>query len=192
MNARLFVPLAAAALFHLHARAESPAEQRLHKAVDETIEIAGQARSNAAFLQKIRPVVEKNMSFPAMTRRAIGPGWRQFTPEQQKKAIALFTELIIRRYANRFTIGEHPSVTFKTATTPAPGRVEVPTTLFYKGSRYEVTYRLEQAEDWRITDVVVEGVSFIGNYRSQFDAQFQKGGPAAVLSALTGAVETPQ
>ncbi len=63
--------------------------------------------------------------------------------------------------------------------------------VLYKGSKYEVIYRLEQSEDWRITDVVVEGVSFVGNYRSQFDAQFQKGGAAAVLAALTNAVNNP-
>lgn len=192
MTARLSALLAALALLPGIARAQSAAEQRLRRALDETIAIAEKAPSNAVLLKNVRPVVERNMSFSAMTRRAIGPGWRQFTPEQQKKAIALFTELIIRRYANRFTIGEHPSVTYKAATTPAPGRVEVPTILLYKGSRYEVIYRLEQAEGWRITDVVVEGVSFIGNYRSQFDAQFQNGGPAAVLSALSRAVENPQ
>lgn len=186
----LFI-LATMALLNTRASAQTPAEDRLRKTVDQTIAVAESSPSNAALIQKVRPVLEKGMSFSAMTRRAIGPGWRQFSPDQQKKAIELFTDLIIRRYAGRFTIGEHPSVTYKAATTPAPGRVEVPTLLLYKGSRYEVIYRMEQSEDWRITDVVVEGVSFIGNYRSQFDAQFQKGGPAAVITGLTNALENP-
>lgn len=172
--------------------ADSPAEQRIHQAVNESIAIAERASSTASLMQKIRPILEKNISFSTMTRRAIGPGWRQFSPDQQKEATKLFTELIIRRYVGRFTIGEKPSVTYKPATTPAPGRVEIPTSLLYRGSRYEVIYRLEQSESWKITDIVVEGVSFIGNYRSQFDAQFQKGGPAAVLSSLTNAVQNPQ
>lgn len=191
MTPRVLLTLAALALLNFHASAQTPAEDRLHKTVDQTIAVAESAASNAVLIEKVRPVLERGMSFPAMTRRAIGPGWRQFSPEQQKKAIALFTDLIIRRYAGRFTIGEHPQVTYKAATTPAPGRIEVPTLLLYKGSRYEVIYRLEQSEDWRITDVVVEGVSFIGNYRSQFDAQFQKGGPTAVLNGLANALENP-
>lgn len=191
MMHRLLLTLAVLGLLNVRAVAQTPAEDRLHKTVDQTIAVAESVSSNAALIEKVRPILEKGMSFPAMTRRAIGPGWRQFNPEQQKKAIALFTDLIIRRYAGRFTIGEHPQVTYKAATTPAPGRIEVPTLLLYKGSRYEVIYRLEQSEDWRITDVVVEGVSFIGNYRSQFDAQFQKGGPTAVLNGLTNALENP-
>jgi phospholipid transport system substrate-binding protein len=172
--------------------AQSEAEQRLHAAVDRTLSVAESSGSSAEFMKKIRPVAEKYISFPAMTRRAIGPGWRQFTPAQQKDAIALFTELVIRRYAGRFTIGEHPSVTYKAATTPAPGRVEVVTSLLYKGSRYEVIYRLEQAEGWDITDIVVEGVSFIATYRSQFNASYQKGGPSGVLAALEDAVKNPK
>jgi phospholipid transport system substrate-binding protein len=189
---RLVSALTASLVLAGFARAGSPAEDRLRSALDQSLAIAEAAPSTAALVEKIRPVVVKNMSFDAMTRRAIGPGWRQFTPDQQAKATKLFTELIIRRYAGRFTIGEHPTVTYKPATTPAPGKVEVPTTLLYKGSRYEVIYRLEQSEDWRITDVVVEGVSFIANYRSQFDAQYKKGGAEAVLAALTAAVEKPQ
>jgi phospholipid transport system substrate-binding protein len=189
---RLLCFLSVSLALTLVARAGSPAEDRLRTALDQSLAIAEAAPSTEVLMEKIRPVVVKNMSFEAMTRRAIGPGWRQFTPTQQASAITLFTELIIRRYAGRFTIGEKASVTHKPATTPAPGRVEVPTLLLYKGSRYEVIYRLEQSEDWRITDVVVEGVSFIANYRSQFDAQFKKGGPTAVLAALQAAVEKPQ
>lgn len=188
---RFFLFLAALVTLTVPAMAQSVAEQKVRSNNDELIAIAEKVPNNEVLMQKVRPVLEKNMSFAAMTRRAIGPGWRTFTPDQQKKAISLFTDLIIRRYAGRYTIGERPEVTYKAATTPAPGRAEVPTLVLYKGSKYEVIYRLEQSEDWRITDVVVEGVSFVGNYRSQFDAQFQKGGATAVLAALTNAVNNP-
>ncbi|MBN8709940.1 MAG: hypothetical protein BGO12_21700 [Verrucomicrobia bacterium 61-8] len=188
---RFFLFLAALVTLTVPAMAQSVAEQKVRSTNDELIAIAEKVPNNEVLMQKVRPVLEKNMSFAAMTRRAIGPGWRTFTPDQQKKAISLFTDLIIRRYAGRYTIGERPEVTYKAATTPAPGRAEVPTLVLYKGSKYEVIYRLEQSEDWRITDVVVEGVSFVGNYRSQFDAQFQKGGATAVLAALTNAVNNP-
>jgi len=187
-----FFFLAALVALAFPAMAESVAEQRVRAANDEMIAIAERCSSNEVLMQKVRPVLEKYLSFPAMTRRAIGPGWKTFTPDQQSKAIGLFTDLIIRRYAGRYTIGERPEVTYKAPTTPAPGRAEVPTQVLYKGSKYEVIYRLEQSEGWRITDFVVEGVSFVGNYRSQFDAQYQKGGAPAVLTALTNAVNNPK
>ncbi|MDB6117989.1 MAG: organic solvent transporter [Verrucomicrobiaceae bacterium] len=167
------------------------AQQRLHGAVDEVLKAAEGAKSRPALHDKLRPILEKHIAFGAMTRRAIGPGWRQFTPEQQSKATQLFTTLIIRSYSNKFTLGEHPEVLYQKAATPAPGRVDVATTTVYQGSRYAVTYRMEQEEGWHITDVVIEGVSMIANYRSQLDAAFKKGGAATVLSSLSDSTSRP-
>ena len=168
------------------------AEKRLKTAVDEVLTIADHASNNSELVGSLRPVLHKHLSFDAMTRRAVGPGWRQFTPDQQKQATELFSILIIRTYSSKFTPGEHPVITFKAATEPAPGRAEVPTTLLYQGSHYSVTYRLEEAEDWRITDVVIEGVSLVANYRTQFDSEFKKGGADAVVGALSQSVDHPK
>ena len=187
MNPRAFFFLAAAlAVFQGTASASTEeAEKCLQTAVKEVISAADHASSNSALTTSVTPILKKYISFDAMTRHAVGPGWRQFHDGQQKEAIRLFTTLIIRTYSSKFTPGEHPVITFKTATSPAPGRVEIPTTLLYEGSHYDVTYRLENVNGWRITDVVIEGVSLIANYRTQFDAQFKEGGANAVVDALT-------
>jgi phospholipid transport system substrate-binding protein len=160
------------------------ADNRLKKAVGEVVAITGHAPDRKALQEGVKPILDENISFEAMTRRAVGPGWRQFTPDQQKEATQLFTILIIRTYTAKFTPGELPVVTFKTPVTPAPGRVEIPTTSSYKGSQYDVVYRMEEADSWRITDVVIEGVSMIANYRTQFDSEFKQGGAPAVINAL--------
>ncbi|MFA7344824.1 MAG: ABC transporter substrate-binding protein [Terrimicrobiaceae bacterium] len=192
MNLR---PLLLAPLVLLNGMASAPtseAEKRLEIAVNEVLAAADTSPSNSVLVEKLQPVLQKHLSFDAMTRRAVGPGWRQFTPDQQKKATRLFTTLIIRTYGSKFTPGEHPVIRFKVASSPEPGRVEVPTTLLYQGSHYSVTYRMEETEGWRVTDVVIEGVSLVANYRTQFDAEFRKGGANAVVGALSQSVEHPQ
>ncbi len=164
------------------------AEKRLHTAVEEVLSIATRASSPSALAQNVRPVLQKHISFETMTRRAVGIGWRQFSAAQQAKATQLFTTLVIRTYSNKFTPGERPTVNYQAATTPAAGRVDVPTTAVYKGSRYSVTYRMEEAGGWKIVDVVIEGVSMVANYRTQLDATFKKGGAAAVVSSLEQSV----
>lgn len=168
------------------------AENRLQTAIKDVLDIAQGAPSDGALAESIRPVLEKYLSFSAMTRRAVGPGWRQFSKGDQSEATRLFSTLIIRTYSKKLTPGEYPVITFKTAVSPAPGRVDIPTTLLYRGSTYNVTYRMEQDEGWRVTDVVIEGVSLIANYRTQFDAQFKKGGSNAVLASLTQSVAQPK
>lgn len=191
MNFRLSaLCVLAVMLSHAHSFAgTSEANAKLVSAIDQVVAVAGRSKSTSDLAKNVRPVLEKALSFPAMTRRAVGPGWRQFNEAQKNEAVNLFTTLIIRTYSEKFTIGERPEVTYKTASEPAPGRVEIPTTLLYKGSRYEVVYRLEAAEGWKITDIVVEGVSFVANYRTQFDVQFKSGGAEAVLAALRKSVK---
>lgn len=176
----------------LTASSQEQAQTRLRSAVDEVLNIAKNAKDRAGLVSRIGPVLSKHISFDVMTRRAIGPGWRKFTPAQQKQAVTDFTQLIIRSYSSKFTIGAMPEITYKSAASPAAGRVDVNTTTTYQGSRYTVVYRMEEAEGWRTTDVVIEGVSMVANYRSQFDPLFKKGGAEAVLRSLAQSAARPQ
>lgn len=188
-------PLSAAflAILALCAHASTQdAEAFLKTSVDEVVGIASKSKTGPELAERVRPVLVRTISFPDMTRLAIGPGWRQFSEDERDKSIALFTTLIIRTYAGKFTPGELPEVVYKSASSPAPGKVEVSTNTLYKGSRYEVVYRLADlpGKGWRITDIVIEGVSMVRNYRDQFDAQFKSGGARAVLNSLAKTVES--
>jgi phospholipid transport system substrate-binding protein len=185
--------LASFALAHGHLSASTlEAEKFLKKAVTEVAQIADHSQNSSALAASVRPVLMNVISFELMTRRAVGPGWREFTEAQKKEATDLFATLIIRTYSSKFTPGEFPEITYKPAIVPAPGRVEIPTRILYRGSQYEVIYRQEDSVAWRITDVVIEGVSLIATYRTQFDSQFKQGGAPAVISALKKSVATPQ
>jgi phospholipid transport system substrate-binding protein len=192
MTLRLLFPILLAASPLAVSAQLADAQTRLKSAVTEVLAVADRTANRRALPESIRPVLQKHVSFETMTKRAVGPGWRQFTAAQQQQATQLFATLIIRSYSSKFTPGEHPVITYKAAVSPAAGRVDVPTDMVYKGSRYNVVYRMEQVQGWRITDVVIEGVSLIANYRSQLDAQFKKGGANAVISSLTQSVSRPQ
>lgn len=167
------------------------AQQKLQKAITEVLSVADRAGNRTVLAQKVRPVLQRHVSFETMTKRAVGPGWRSFSSKEQQQATDLFTTLIIRTYSNKFTPGERPAINYRPAADLGGGRVDVPSTMVYKGSRYSVTYRMEQASGWQITDVVIEGVSMIANYRTQLDAQFKRGGAAAVISSLNHSVSRP-
>ncbi len=136
----------------------------------------------------LEPILVRRICFESMTRRAIGPGWKQFTPAQQTEATKLFTKLIIRSYSNKFTPGQKTEVTYLKGTSPAPGKMEIPTTMLYKGSRYSIVYRMEDRGKWLVTDILAEGVSLVANYRAQFDDLYKKGGASAVLASLQDSV----
>ncbi len=192
MKTLLLLPVLAALALGNALASTADAENFLKKSVIEVVDVAKKSPDSTAVAAGVRPILLKTISFDAMTRRAVGPGWRQFTEAEQKEAIGFFTTLIIRTYSSKFTPGELPEIVYKAATETAPGRVEVTTTTLYKGSRYEVIYRIEQPDgkNWRVTDVVIEGVSMIANYRGQLDAQFQSGGAKSVISSLQKSISS--
>lgn len=176
----IFVPVAAASI--------TDAEEMLHHSVDEVLAVTKNSQGGRALADKLQPILERCVSFEAMTRRAVGPGWRQFSPAEQSDATRMFTKLIIRSYSEKFTPGQQPEISFLKAASPSPEKVEIPTTTVYKGSRYTITYRLENKSKWMITDILAEGVSLVANYRAQFDELFKKGGTPAVLDSLRASV----
>jgi phospholipid transport system substrate-binding protein len=167
--------------------ASAEAQAKLNGAVNQVLAVANRSGSKAEIATSVRPLLQRYVNFETMTRRAVGPGWRSFNASQQAKATQLFTTLVIRTYANKFTPGQMPQIQYQAASEPAAGRVDVPTTVVYQGNRYTVTYRIEQP-GWLITDVVIEGVSMIANYRSQLDATFKKGGAESVIKSLESSV----
>lgn len=192
MNLRPFLTFAAVAAVStaslpVTARA-AEASETLRIAVDEVLAIAYDAQATAPLAVRVRPVIEKYFNLEIITRRAVGPGWKQFTPEQKAAATQLFTDVVIRTYANRFEPGDRPVIGYGKAVTPdaaRPALRELPTTITAAGKTFAVVYRVEQAgESWRIYDVNIEGVSMIANWRSQLDPIFQKGGAAAVIDSL--------
>jgi phospholipid transport system substrate-binding protein len=190
MKTRLLLPaLLIGLLPSLALAANDAAEARLKASVDEVVAIVKQAKTRDALISDIKPPLQKILNFGVMTRRSIGHAWSQLTPAQQEEATKLFTVLILRTYTAKFTPGEFPLVEFKPSSSTAPGREEVPTTAMYKGSRYNATYRMEdQNGNWTITDVVIEGVSLVADYRTQFDAEFKRGGVEGLLSAMRRSV----
>lgn len=163
-------------------------ESTLREAMQEAVTVANASAGGRALADKLQPLLERRVCFESMTRRAIGPGWREFSPAQQVEATRLFTKLIIRSYSNKFTPGEEPEVKYLKGSSQGPDKIEMPTSMLYKGSRYSIVYRMENRGKWLITDILVEGVSLIANYRAQFNELFKKGGVNAVMDSLKKSV----
>jgi phospholipid transport system substrate-binding protein len=189
MKLALLTLVLASALAVVTRASNEDAETALRAAVDQVLTVAQKAKSGSSMADQITPVLLRHVCFESMTRRAVGPGWRQFTPEQKAEATKLFTKLIIRSYSEKFTPGEQPDTKYLKSSSPGAGKVEIPTITVYKGSRYNVTYRMEDRGKWMVTDILAEGVSLVANYRAQFDALVKKGGAVAVIASLKQSVE---
>jgi phospholipid transport system substrate-binding protein len=166
----------------------------LRNAVDEVLSIAYSGQGNENLAARVRPSLEKIFAFDLVTRQAMGPGWRQFSATEQKRVTDLFSELMIRTYSARVVGTQRPKIVYGTPIELASDRREIPTRVTTSSSNdpIAVVYRLIRLPaGWRIYDVLIEGVSFVANYRAQFDEIIQKGGASAVIRTLETKLAAP-
>jgi phospholipid transport system substrate-binding protein len=159
----------------------------LRNSVDEVLSIAYSDHGNESFPARVRPALEKCFAFDLVTRQAMGPGWRQFSPSDQKRITDLFGELLVRTYSSRVVGTQRPKVSFGNPVTLAADRCEIPTRVIFPSGNepVAVVYRMTKLPTgWRIYDVLIEGVSFVANYRAQFEEIIQRGGAPAVIRTL--------
>jgi phospholipid transport system substrate-binding protein len=179
---------------HLSFAAASDPVSQVHSEVDQVLALAYSGQSSEALADRARPLLEKDFSFELVTRQAIGPAWRQFSPTEQQKTIDLFSRLVIRIYAARVVGTQKPNITYGKSVTLAPDRCEITTRVTSPSSDkpFSVVYRLVNLSGgWRIYDVLIEGVSFVANYRAQFDDLVRRGGAAAVIKTLEAKLAEP-
>jgi len=121
--------------------------------------------------EKMRQAVFQRFGFEEMAQRALGQHWSKRTSAEKKEFAALFGELLERSYINKIEsyTGEQ-KVLFTKETIDKDGYASGRTQIVSKRDlNVDVEYRLLRRDgDWQVYDVVIEGVSLINNYRTQF------------------------
>lgn len=149
--------------------AGSPTDQ-LRRYTDEVQQILTQGLAPADKLAGVRRVVEQVFDLAETARRALGSHWRKRTPAEQEEFVRLFADLLDRTYIAKFELygGERLIFTAETIDGDyASVRARVVTR---QGAEVPVEGRLHWRHDrWLVYDILIEGVSLVGNYRSQFD-----------------------
>jgi len=151
---------------------------------DKAIQAGDISRIFGLVESKVMP----HVNFEVITRSAVGPKWREATPEQRTKLQAEFKTLLIRVYAGALSQLKDQTVEV-TKTLPVAGgsQVVVQTEVRGKGEPIKLDYRLDKAADapaWKIIDVNVGGLWLVQNYRSQFAQELTKGGVDGLIAAL--------
>ena len=135
--------------------------------------------------QRIMP----HVNFQRMTSSAVGPGWRQATPEQQKRLQDEFKTLLVRTYAGAVSQINDQTIAVKPLrAAPDDKEVIVRTEVRGKGDPIQLDYRVEKSADapsgWRIYNLNVMGVWLVENYRSQFAQEINAKGVDGLITSL--------
>jgi phospholipid transport system substrate-binding protein len=153
------------------ARAGAPTES-IRGMVDEVIRVLSDpALKNPAqrrvLRQRVKAVVDRRFDYEEMAKRSLGSTWNKLSGSQRSEFTRLFAQLLEASYSDKL---EHYSgETVKYLSETQDGQyAEVRTMLMRRNDRIPMNYRLLNQSGWMIYDVVIEGVSLVSNYRSQF------------------------
>ena len=147
----------------------------------------------AGDVDKIMVLVDKailpHVNFRRMTAAAVGPGWRQATPEQQKRLQDEFKTLLIRTYSGALSQVSDQTIAVKPLRAAAEDKdVLVRTEIRGRGDPVQLDYRLEKTPGdgagWKIYNLNVLGVWLVENYRSQFAQEINAKGVDGLIEAL--------
>lgn len=178
----------------VHAADEAPDAliNRLTKEALNTIEAdaAVQAGDVSRIMQLVEEKVMPYVNFQRMTASAVGPGWRQATPEQRKRLEVEFKTLLVRTYAGAMSQAKNLSFEVKPLrAAPEDKEVTVRTLIKGRGDPAQLDYKMEKTPGtgagWKVFNLNVMGVWLVDTYRSQFAQEINAKGIDGLIATLS-------
>ncbi len=158
-------------MFSAEAWAGAPTET-IKGMVDEVIRLLNDPalkgpEQRRVLRQRVKQVVDRRFDYEEMAKRSLGPTWGKLSPAQRSEFTRLFAELLEVSYSDKLEQYSGETVSYLSETRDG-NFAEVRTVLVRRNDRIPMNYRLLNQSGWMIYDVVIEGVSLVSNYRSQF------------------------
>jgi phospholipid transport system substrate-binding protein len=164
-------------------------QDKVHQTVDEVLTIVNnKALQPQERRTQIRQAVLKRFGFEEMAQRAMGQHWRTLTPQQRQEFVELFTDLLERSYINRienYKAGPQGVRYPKEDITGDQAIVHTEIVNERDPQPATVDYHLLHKDgDWKAYDIVIEGVSLVNNYRTQFNTIMLKDSYAGLVKQM--------
>jgi phospholipid transport system substrate-binding protein len=174
--------------------ADEAPDAMIKRLSDETLQaIRSDESIKSGNVQKIMALVDSkimpNVNFQRMTAAAVGPAWRQATPEQKKRLQDEFKNLLVFTYAGALSQVNDQTISVKPLrASPEDKEVLVRTEIRGRGEPIQLDYWVEktpgQGAGWKIYNLNVLGVWLVDNYRSQFAQEINAKGIDGLIASL--------
>lgn len=150
---------------------------------DKDIQAGNQDKIFALAEEKILP----NFNFDRVSRLVLGKNWTKATPDQKAAFQTEFRTLLLRTYATALSKFKNQTIEYKPLRLADGGNTAAVKTVILQpgGQPIAVDYALEkQADNWKVYDIVIEGVSLVTNYRGQFTQEIRQNGLDSLIKKL--------
>jgi len=134
--------------------------------------------------QQLEKVVGDRFDYTEMSRRALGAPWTNLSDKEKDEFVGLFKTLLVNSYADKIETYSGEGVQYVNERTEKD-YAEVRTKVLTGKTDIPLDYRLlNKSSNWRVYDVVIDGVSLVNNYRGQFTKILRSGSYADLVDQL--------
>jgi phospholipid transport system substrate-binding protein len=135
--------------------------------------------------KQIRAIADQIFDWQETGKRALARHWQGRSPSEREEFSALFSDLIERSYISKIEQYSGERVEYVGETIDGD-QATVRTKLITKSNtEIPIDYRMQKEGDrWRAYDVVIEGVSLVSNYRTQFNRIIQQSGYSELVNRM--------
>jgi len=135
--------------------------------------------------EKLEAIYEQMFDEVELSRRTLGANWNKLNAAQQKEFTQLFRKILEKAYIDKILSYTNEKIVFPKESMLANDQAEVQTKVITSSKEIPISYRVILKDGtWRVYDVVVENVSLVQNYRSQFNSILAKNTPDQLLEIL--------
>ncbi len=138
----------------------------------------------------IKDEINKVFDWEEFSKRTLAQHWQKLTPQQKEEFIKNYQKLLESVYSDKMNAYSGEQVRYEGEEISEQNSIVKVVVLGYKGADIPLIYRLVQkSNQWFVYDVVIEGISLVNNYRSQFNSIMIKSGYEGLLKAIKDKIE---
>ena len=184
----LFLAALFAGTFSL-AIAQTTPDAMVKSTVDDVLDVLKKTKDKRALRKAAEEKVLPKFDFKEMTRSAVGPGWKEASPEQQHSLEKEFRTVLVNTYTAALSTGDGSNATVDVRPMqPTQGQNDVTVKTVVKQSGKQplaVDYRMSNSSGtWKVNDVVVENLSLVTTYRGTFAETVRSSGIDGLIKTL--------
>jgi len=151
------------------AAAGLPTDQT-RETVDKVLGILQSGANGDQRRQQLRDTIYPRFDFPEMAKRSLGSHWSRRTPQEQQEFTKVFTGLLESSYVDKIETFNGEKVVYAREQVDGNNAEVFTKVVTKKGEEFSINYKLHRVGgEWKVYDVVVEDISLVNNYRSQFN-----------------------
>jgi len=135
--------------------------------------------------EKLRVIYKNMFDEVEFSKRTLTRNWNTFSPAQRTEFVTLFEQILENSYADKILSYTNEKVEFYKENKLSDTQVEVQSKIITSSKEIPIFYRMILKDGkWKVYDVVIENVSLVQNYRTQFNDILAKDKPEKLLETL--------